>query len=369
MSLIDTTKQLMSFQAVTGDTLAASRMLDWIEAELQPVPVYIKRHEFEGYPALVVTSQKTQKPRLWLAGHVDVVDASPEGFAPVERDHKLYGRGSCDMLFAVAAYIELLKELDLSVREYDFGVMLTSDEETGGFKGARLVLTEGGYTGDLVFLPDGGGPWKFEEAAKGMLGLRVHAHGVTGHGSRPWMGRSAIVDLTAFLDAFSQHFQAIEDACTSEQHWHATVNIDRISGGTMGHQVAAEAEAVIDVRFTSQEELAAIEKCIADLRGRFPHVEVETLYTEPEVSLDIKNGDAALFAAIAREHHGIECGWTRAHGASDARHFSRHGMQTLLVLPQGGGRHSEAEWIDVEDAKRYYEVMKEFVQRRARIEK
>lgn len=368
MSLIDTTKHLMSYRAVTGDTLAASHMLDWIETELQPVPVFVKRHEYGGYPALVATTQKTQKPRLWLAGHVDVVDASPEGYEATLRDGKLFGRGSCDMLFAVAAYIELLKELDLSVREYDFGVMLTSDEETGGFECTRPLLEEGGYAGQLVFLPDGGGVWKFEEAAKGMLGLRVYAKGVTGHGSRPWMGRSAIVDLNTFIDELQSYFKAIEQACGSEQHWHATLNIDRITGGSHAHQIAAEAEAVLDIRYTSSEELTVFERYLGELCSRYSHVEAETLYREPPVALNKNNSDAALFAAIARERYGIECGWARAHGGSDARHFARHGMQTLLVLPHGGGRHSEAEWIDLEDTKRYYEVMKEFVCRRTRIE-
>jgi succinyl-diaminopimelate desuccinylase len=299
---------------------------------------------------------------------VDVVDGSDEICTPREQGEKLFGRGSLDMLFAVACYVELLKELDVSIRDHDIGLMLTSDEEQGGFSGARLVLEEGGYSGELVFLPDGGGTWKFEEYAKGMYGVRVTSTGVTGHGSRPWIGRNAIQGLSRYLTDLEARFARFEDACSNEQHWHATLNIDRIRGGAAeGHQIAADASAVLDIRYTSPKELGAIETMFELLHTQHPHTSTEILYKEPCVELAQTNGHAKRFSKIAKEKYNIDCGWARAHGSSDARFFQRHGMQTLLILPKGGGRHSEGEWIDVPDMKRYYEVLKDFVRQTARL--
>ncbi|MDI1352580.1 MAG: M20/M25/M40 family metallo-hydrolase, partial [bacterium] len=134
--------------------------------------------------------------KLWLVAHIDVVPADPNMFTLAVKDHRIVGRGVLDMKLGVAYYIEFLKELGASnLKNYDIGVMLTSDEEVGGMNGVRYLLDEQGYRGKIGFLPDGGFDWKIEEAAKGILWIKIKVHGVASHGSRPWLGVNAINNL------------------------------------------------------------------------------------------------------------------------------------------------------------------------------
>lgn len=99
-------------------------------------------------------------PRLRYCNfvNVDVVEPNePEQFQPQIKDGKLFGRGAYDMKFAVACYLNLLLELGSKLSEYNFGIMLVSDEELGGFHGTGK-LVEQGWPSEFCFLPS----WHFD---------------------------------------------------------------------------------------------------------------------------------------------------------------------------------------------------------------
>src|SRR3954449_13101878 len=74
-------------------------------APLRPHPMVPDGLTFEGRPQLVARFRGSGGGRtLLLNGHVDVVDVEPRAdwtlddpFAAVEREGRLYGRGTCDM--------------------------------------------------------------------------------------------------------------------------------------------------------------------------------------------------------------------------------------------------------------------------------
>jgi len=88
------------------------------------------------------------------------------------------------------------KLVELGVEpEFDLGLALVSDEETGSLYGARHLLSVGGVFGqdDWVLVPDAGNPdgSLLEVAEKGVLWLRVEVVGVQAHGSTPEKGLNA----------------------------------------------------------------------------------------------------------------------------------------------------------------------------------
>ena len=360
MALKDTLKKLIEFRTVTGRNEEIKKAYAWVRHELKGLPVYFKEYEFNGVPNLVITTKKDQKnPKVWLAAHMDVVDGTEAAWQIRESDGRLYGRGTHDMKFAIACFVELCKSLGQSLSRHDIGIMLTGDEEIAGYNGTRALVEEAGYRGGVVFLPDGGGVWKFEEAAKGYCKLAVTASGQPAHASRPWQGKSAIHTLLRFL-------LEIETICgeywqTDEEHWHLTHTIAMINGGLTRNQVAGDAEAVIDIRFTTLEEYADFKAKLDAVAAAHSRISVlEEQYTEPH-SVSREHEAAAIFASVAAKS-GIECGWSYAHGASDARHFSAHDIPVLLIWPNASGLHSDEEWIDLADLERYYRVLKEWIQ-------
>jgi succinyl-diaminopimelate desuccinylase len=360
MNLEHILSKLISFKSVTGNRAETDALMAWVKDVLQPVPVYVREYEYNGLPALIVTPSRRKHVRLWLVGHVDVVPADDMFFHARLEGGRLMGRGAIDMKFAIACYLKLYRELGVEVRAYDVGLMLTSDEEWGGLSSVHHLLTKGGFTGECAFLPDGYGSWKFEESAKGIFGIEVCADGVPAHGSKPWLGRSAIDALMAFLTEFRTQ---VRDSFTTDDpnHWYTSINIGELSGGTAYNVVAGTARATVDMRYVRAGDKKKILSMLAQLKKKHHHISWRTIQNEEPYGILRKNGYVQAFASIAKKRHGIECGWITAHGSSDARFFNKADIPTVLIGPNGGDSHGDAEWVDIEDVERYYGVLKEWV--------
>jgi succinyl-diaminopimelate desuccinylase len=360
MSLTHTLEQLIRFRTITGDHAEVHRAFDWIKDQVQPVPLYVRQHTHAGYSSLIMTTKRTKSPKVWLCAHIDVVHGSDQMFHPWIEDGKLYGRGAFDMKFAIACYVELLKELSIDARKYDLGIMLTSDEEVGGFDGTQMMLDKEKYRGEIAFLPDGGEWWKLEERAKGLRIIRVAAQGQSAHGSRPWHGVCAIEQLTAFIHDVREYFATL--ATDDPGHWYPTMHVGTITGGESMNQIAEHAEATIDMRYPKPTDLRAIETKLRTILKKHPAITIETAFGDDPYGIPKQNGEAKALARIAQKVTGKELGWARSHGSSDARFFARHGIPTLLFWPVAGGAHSEHEWIDIEDLGRFYDVLRAWVE-------
>jgi acetylornithine deacetylase/succinyl-diaminopimelate desuccinylase-like protein len=77
------------------------------------------------------------------------------------------------MKMALATYIHLFKSLGESLKDYDIGILLTSDEEIGGMNGVQYCLDELKISGGIALIPDGGFNWNVETAAKGILQFKM----------------------------------------------------------------------------------------------------------------------------------------------------------------------------------------------------
>lgn len=365
MELIHTLSKLISFQTVTGSRKETNALCRWVKDELQPVPVYVREYEYNDLPSLVITPTRRKHARVWLAAHTDVVAAPPELFRARREGACLLGRGAIDMKFAIACYMTLLREIGVNMPRYDIGVMLTPDEEWGSESSVKYLLEKEGYTGNVAFLPDGYGSWKFEEAAKGIWGVDVVTTGIAAHGSKPWHGHSAIAELAAYLTDAQREVDRLCTKHNDETHWYSTMNVGQIKGGMAFNMVAPNAHATVDVRYTTKSDRAKIERVFRELRAHYPNTTYTVTHNEPPYSILRKNGYVQSFADIAAEY-GVECGWIKSHGSSDARFFNRVGIPTVLIGPEGGESHGDHEWIDIQDLKRYYAVLRAWVEDVAR---
>lgn len=357
MSLVRSLEDLVRFPTVTGNHDAARACYEYIKNELSGARLLVREYSWNGFPSLVFTTRRTKRPKLWLVAHIDVVCAEADQFVPEQKNGKLYGRGVLDMKFAIACYIELIKSMSGRIRDYDLGIMLTSDEETGGFDGVRQLLNKKGYSGDVAFLPDGGGPWALEERAKGKWQVRIHARGEAAHGSRPWVGRNANHTLIRFLHELEQAVQPFELSAREHDHWHLTLQTTLLAGGDCENRSAASATATLDIRPTSGADIRDLTKIFRNLQEAHGDVRVETVHCEPPYGLARSDPYATSFRRIAKKQADISCTWTRSHGSSDGRYFSHAGIPALLVMPAGDGAHGKDEWIDVQDLERYYAVL------------
>lgn len=351
-----TLKRLISFSSLSHDTVENIRLLDFVE-KLLIKHLLVKRFSFHGHPSLVATTRHTKKPKIFLVAHTDVVEGSEQIFQLKKRDGKFYGRGVLDMKFAIACFLRLVKELGNSAKKYDFGIMLTSDEEIGGFDGVEYLLKKG-YGAEFVFLPDGGVNWQIERGAKGMWQVDFEVHGKTAHAAHPWSGENAIMTFFRFLADLEKEF--ISHDCDGKDHYHDTLTVTQIRGGEAQNQVPGSVQASINIRYIPETSKQTLENRIQRIAKKYPAVSFKEQVHGCAWITDVSHPFIQEYVATAKRH-GIAVGTAFSHGSSDGRFFAACGIPVLTVWPMGAGHHSEKEWIAIKDMEIYYQILKKWI--------
>ena len=361
ITLTDLLSHLIRMPTVTSDHATNRAAMDWVQEQLQGLPLQFKRFENNGFPSLVATTPTVadhKNPRLWLVGHMDVVPGANSDFSPKLQGGKLVGRGAFDMKFAIACFIRLLQELGPDLARYNLGLMITSDEEAGGQHGVRWLVDQG-YLGQAALLPDGGFNWEMELGAKGIIWWGLDAVGQSTHASTAWRGANALDRLIAFVNVIQSH--AIKEPCGDLVHAHHTINLGKLTGGSVPNQVPNHATAEIDFRITPSQSVETVNGWLAEAAAAVPGVTARVILSNPAYTIP-QDGPVTLFRQLAGELTGRTLPNVISNGASDARFFAAHHIPVVSVRPTGGNQHGPGEWIDLEDLTQYYDVVRRFVE-------
>lgn len=188
----DTTSRNSNLQLIeyVRDALATQG----VKAELIHSPAGGKANLFATLPARDGGAQGG----IVLSGHTDVVpvDGQPwssDPFALIEREGRLYGRGSCDMKGFIAASLALVPEFLAMSRARPLHLALSYDEEVGCV-GAPVMLDElklrgAKFDGCVVGEPTS---MQVVVAHKGINLFRCRVHGKAAHSSLTPRGSNAI---------------------------------------------------------------------------------------------------------------------------------------------------------------------------------
>src|SRR5205823_427058 len=138
---------------------------------------------------------------LLLCGHVDTVtvDGMVEPHAPRVDGDRLYGRGAYDMKAGVAAALIAARGAARLGLGGDVVVAAVADEEHASL-GVQEAL--GGVRADAAIVTE---PTELElvVAHKGFVWSELEVRGRAAHGSRPWLGVDAIMQMGAVLRELS----------------------------------------------------------------------------------------------------------------------------------------------------------------------
>ncbi len=344
--ILDLTKDLIRFHSTAGDqpgrTACADFIADWLTRE----GLDFQRVTHQGVDSLLALPGPG-RCKVLLMAHFDVVDGPVALFTPREADGRLHGRGAIDDKYAVALAMVLAKRqksLGLGAQG-PLGILLSGDEEVGGRNGAQVALAH--VRADYCIALDGGNPTSLITKEKGVLRLKLIAQGKAAHGARPWLGVNAIELLAADLAAVRALFTA-----HAPDHWHRTLNIGTISGGTVVNMVPARAEALLDIRYTEADDPDALLEAVRGAaKGQVELVRRDSIFD---------GGASPYLDRLLRLMPGSRL--DRAHGASDARFLSDHGILGVVWGAEGGGsQHSEDEYLEIASLERLHEVLVTFL--------
>ncbi|MFE3976727.1 MULTISPECIES: M20 family metallopeptidase [unclassified Peribacillus] len=304
-------------------------------------------------------------PRLLFCGHTDVVPAGDRShwtfdpFSGEVRAGMLLGRGASDMKGGLAALIfvaGLLQEFAPTLNlKGSLGVIASPDEETGGIEVASL-LDQGLIKGDACLIGEPTDPHHPNAGEKAEAWMQVIIPGQTGHGSlQPLYGISAVRRGVAAVEALTKLLELkatppaelgqllyntewfLGNPLLSQLLYRPSYNPGVIQGGTNVNVVADKCIIKVDTRVPfgmKPEFVLDVARNLVSAVAPDAVVEPMVPCTNPNWTLENR--------PIVRE---IELGIQRVLGreepvfsvlllsSSDASHFRRHGIDTVLYGP------------------------------------
>lgn len=351
--IVSLTKDLIRIPSTHSRAEEIHRCAAFIQSWLEEREIPCQHTVQKGAPRITALPETDRAPVL-LMSHFDVVEADSEGqFHPREVNGRLYGRGAIDDKYAVALSMVLYARWMQRIRrqggqpaDIPFGLLMTGDEEVGGYNGALPALQA--IDSQFVLAVDGGTPDKIITKEKGLIHLELIARGTSAHAARPWLGDNAFDRLVADYQAIRSLFEGV-----SEDHWHKTVVISNCQvGDGSANKVPDKATAVLDIRYTDNEDpqelIAAIKNAV--------RAEVNVRIVEPLLISDT----SAYLDLLVANGGGASVGFE--HGSSDARFSSSCGIPAAVWGADGEmSQHSATEHVVIDSLAVLYQRLDSYL--------
>ena len=287
--------KLVSFQTVSN--VSNLDLIDWVEDYLNGHGVSATRvYNDEGNKASLYANVGPEVDGgVVLSGHTDVVpvegqewDTDP--FTVVEKDGKLYGRGTCDMKgFDALALAAVPFALARGVKR-PLQIALSYDEEVGCL-GAPPMIAEMRKHLPAASAVVVGEPsmMKTVSGHKGGYGWWIHVHGFEVHSSLMHTGVNAImygVKLIEWANQVNEANMAATPTPLAAQFNppFTTVHTGKIWGGTAHNITAKDCEFGIDFRLVPGDDINTYREA---LFARVAEVEVAMQAVVPETRIEI----------------------------------------------------------------------------------
>jgi acetylornithine deacetylase len=286
--------QLVAFPTVSTDSNLA--IVHYITGLLEACGARVTiDHDPTGRKAnLFATLGPDVDGGLVLSGHTDVVPVtdqnwSTDPFAMVERDGRLYGRGTCDMKGFLAAVLAMAPKFAKTRRSKPIHFAFTYDEETGCLGAQHLArsLSERGCCPAMAIV---GEPTQMRiiEGHKGCYEYTTRFRGLEGHGSAPDQGVNAVEFAARYVTRLLELREALKtrtpERSPFEPPW-ATLNIGAVHGGSVHNVIAAKAQVDWEMRPVHPYDACFVKEAISAycddtllpaMRAIYPAATIET---------------------------------------------------------------------------------------------
>lgn len=348
--IVALTEKLIQIPSVTGDTEKSVEVLQVVKKELadHAVTPFVEH----SFPSLLYSNQNTDKFKVILNAHVDVVPGEPGQFVPEIKDGKLYARGAYDMKGAAAVMIKVFNDLADQV-DYPLGLQIVTDEEIAGGSCTLNQLKHGVRT-ELAVIGECSSNLDIVHETKGLVQANLVASGTTAHGAYLWRGQNAILKMYEAINIIQQHYPTPKEE-TNE----TTINISKIgTSNQTWNKVPEDCVATLDIRFNKNDKDTIVD-ALKSLLPEGVTLEIEQIrnahYSDPNSTL------IQTLHQVTKEVTGREHKIRNTYGGSDTMFFSQYGCDAVEFGPVGHGQHSGTEWVSIQSLADYYQILKKFL--------
>ena len=322
----------------------------------------------DGRPNVIgVLEGKQPGPALMFCGHTDTVGVTGmrAPFDPIERDGKLFGRGSQDMKAGVAAMIDaarVVAERGLAAGRVIVAAVV--DEEHSSIGADALVAQ---WSADAAVVTE---PTDLDIAVghKGFAWVEVEVFGKAAHGSRPRDGEDAILRLGRVLSQLEDLDRALQSRPPHPLVGTGSLHASFIEGGRELSSYPDRAMLQLERRSLPDEPesqaLTEVKRILDQLRAIDPTFrgDARALFSRPAYEI---RADHDLPATLAASIAAVG-GATKIVGASfwaDSAVLGQAGIPAVLFGPGGAGLHSTEEYVNVADVLMCRDALVEMTKR------
>jgi acetylornithine deacetylase len=308
-----------------------------------------------GRPNVIgVLEGKKKGPALMFCGHTDTVGVAGmrDPFVPVERDGRLYGRGSQDMKGGVAAMIDAAASLARNGGLVSGRLVVAAvvDEEHLSIGADALVKN---WRADAAVVTE---PTDLAVAIghKGFAWVGVEVLGKAAHGSRPAEGQDAILRLGRVLGRLEALDAALQARPAHPLLGTGSLHASLVDGGRELSSYPDRAALQMERRLLPTEpELTALEEVqtiLDELAAVDPtfRATATAMFSRPAYQVE---SDHTIVGALtdAMESVGRPAVVTGASFWTDAAVLGHAGIPSVLFGPGGAGLHSVEEYVRIAD--------------------
>ncbi len=326
-----------------------------VGAELRAAGVDVELTDVApGRPNVVgVIEGRSPGRTLLLCGHTDTVgvDGMAAPFDPVERDGRLYGRGSQDMKSGVAAMVDAAAAVARrgGLPAGRLVVAAVADEEHASAGAQRLVA---GHRADGAVVTEPT-DLRVATAHKGFEWVEVETRGRAAHGSRPAEGRDAIAHMGRVLGRLEALDATLQGGRRHPLLGSASLHASTIQGG-QSHSIYPDRCVLRFERRTLIGEppdagLTEVRAAL-DALGRDDtefEASAHQLMTRPPH--EIADGHPVCRSlAQTLEARGLDAAPTGMSFWTDAAILGRAGTPAVLFGPAGAGLHGSEEFVRID---------------------
>ena len=357
-------ERLVAIPTVSRDSNLV--LIEFVERYLETHGVTSTRvHNADGSKAsLFATVGPQVAGGVVLSGHTDVVpiddqDWDTDPFEVVERDGRLFGRGTCDMKSFYAIALALVPEMQRLQRPLHFA--LSYDEEIGCLGAPDLIreLTASIPPPEAVIV---GEPTMMQVvgAHKSIFYFETRITGREAHSSQPHRGVSAVMVAARLITWIHERQVRCAQAAeaTAFEPPHTSLHCGTVHGGTAHNIMAHHCEFVTDIRCVPGEDARDYLREIEEFARTVLEPEMQAIDPNTGIEFRILAEVPAFSAAqndagvhLAQRLTGQNARESVSYGA-EAGQFQQGGHSVVMCGPGSIDQaHQPNEYISLEQVE------------------
>ena len=301
---------------------------------------------------------------ILLSGHTDVVPIEGQSwtsdpFRLIEKNGRLYGRGSCDMKGFNALILAAIPTMMMVKLQKPIQIAFSYDEEVGCL-GAPAMINKIRVTLPKAAAVIVGEPTMMNtvNGHKTSIGLKTHVRGFEVHSSLMHNGVSAVMNAGKLVSWVSKQTEKnkameIQEENRKFEPPFTTLHVGVINGGTAGNITAKDCRFSLDIRclpsesskawVNKYEEYAKIVEAQMQTTNTTSYINIEKAHFVPGLKPEVNGFAEALVRQITRQNKTEMVSY-----GTEAGQFQEAGYSTIICGPGSIKQaHQANEYIDV----------------------